>query len=391
LLAALAATGQPRQTVPAQAQLQAPPASPPSFNPLASSLKAATELERSIRDLPTVESVFTVVGARQGEPNQGTLYVKLKSDRSMTTAQVQDQVRQKLPKLAGVTTSVEDIQFVDTGGEKPVQVRIVGNDLEALNQAALDIKTRLEKISGLVDVSTTVSDNKGKEITEIRRSDGERIATISANLGQDLTIGEASDRAFAEAEAVLPPGISLKLAGDSAQSNEILQSFAGTLSLSVLCILLVLLALFRNWLESLVILLSLPLAIVGAMIGLLVARSDFGMISLIGIIFLLGLTSKNAILIVDYIKQLRRTGVNRRDAILTAVPIRLRPILMTTASTILGMLPLALGLGAGVELRAPMAIAIIGGLITSTLLSLLVVPILYDLLDNWQLQLKGKH
>jgi multidrug efflux pump subunit AcrB len=120
------------------------------------------------------------------------------------------------------------------------------------------------------------------------------------------------------------------------------------------------------------------------MVGLLVARSDFGMISLIGIIFLLGLTNKNAILIVDYIKQLRQSGMSRTEAIMEAGPIRLRPILMTTGATILGMMPLALGLGAGAELRSPMAVAIIGGLVTSTLLSLIVVPIIYDLLDDWR-------
>ena len=102
------------------------------------------------------------------------------------------------------------------------------------------------------------------------------------------------------------------------------------------------------------------------------------MVSMLGVIFLLGLTNKNAILIVDYIKQLRATGLPRREAILQAGPIRLRPILMTTAATVLGMLPLALGFGAGAELRIPMAIAIMGGLLTSTVLSLLVVPVVYD-------------
>jgi multidrug efflux pump subunit AcrB len=152
----------------------------------------------------------------------------------------------------------------------------------------------------------------------------------------------------------------------------------------VLCILLVLLVLFRSWIDTFVIFLSLPLSIVGAMVGLLIVQSDFGMVSLIGIIFLLGLTNKNAILIVDYIKQLRRSGLSRREAILEAGPVRLRPILMTTAATILGMLPIAVGWGAGAELRAPMAVAIMGGLVTSTLLSLIVVPVIYDLLDDWR-------
>jgi multidrug efflux pump subunit AcrB len=118
------------------------------------------------------------------------------------------------------------------------------------------------------------------------------------------------------------------------------------------------------------------------MLGLLIAQSDVGMISLIGVIFLLGIVNKNAILIVDYTNQLKRSGLNQREALLTAAPLRLRPIVMTTLSTILGMLPIALGWGAGAELRQPMAVAIIGGLTTSTILSLIVVPVLYSLIDD---------
>ena len=113
------------------------------------------------------------------------------------------------------------------------------------------------------------------------------------------------------------------------------------------------------------------------MLALLVTQSDFGMISLIGLIFLLGLLDKNAILLLDYANQLRDSGMKRTEAILNTGVVRLRPIVMTTFSTILGMLPIALGYGAGAELRQPMAVGIIGGLITSSLLSLIVVPVLY--------------
>ncbi|MEO1672349.1 MAG: efflux RND transporter permease subunit, partial [Cyanobacteria bacterium J06631_2] len=139
---------------------------------------------------------------------------------------------------------------------------------------------------------------------------------------------------------------------------------------------------FQRWLEPLVIGLSLPLSIVGAMLALLVTQSDFGMISLIGLIFLLGLLDKNAILLLDYANQLRDSGMKRTEAILNTGVVRLRPIVMTTFSTILGMLPIALGYGAGAELRQPMAVGIIGGLITSSLLSLIVVPVLYTLLED---------
>ncbi|WP_146008778.1 efflux RND transporter permease subunit, partial [Fischerella thermalis] len=141
--------------------------------------------------------------------------------------------------------------------------------------------------------------------------------------------------------------------------------------------------LFRSWVDPVVICISLPLALVGAMLALVVTKSDFGMISLIGFVFLLGLANKNAILIVDCINQLQDGGLSQKEAILQAGPIRLRPIMMTTVSTILGMLPIALGLGAGSELRSPMAVAIAGGLVSSTILSLIVVPVVYAVLDDW--------
>lgn len=364
---------------------------PSPLAPLSESFQVAKKLEGFVRTSPQVEKVFTIVGSREGEPNKGTLYVKLKSKRTLNTAQVQDQFRSSLPKLPGVTTSVEDIQFVDTGGEKPLQVALLGEDMKTLNRATKAVKERVQKLPGLVDVTATGGADRQGAIFEIQHLNTRRVAYVNANLGQNVTLGNATSSVVAAAKAVLPPGISLNLGGDSARSDEILGSFGTTLGLSVLCILLVLVLLFRSWSDPLAIIFSLPLSIVGAMLGLLVTRSDFGTISLIGIIFLLGLINKNAILIVDYINQLRKSGLSRTEAILKAAPIRLRPILMTTAATILGMLPLALGLGAGAELRSPMAVAIIGGLVTSTLLSLIVVPVIYTILDDWHSRIfKGK-
>lgn len=190
------------QTATAQIPQQIPP-----FNPLADSLKVGEKLDNFVRKSPQVETVFTTVGSRQGEPNKGTIYVKLKPERTISTAQLQDQFRRQLPKIPGVTTSVEDIQFVDTGGEKPVQLMIAGEDLNALNRAARDIKARLQKIPGFEDVSTTGENNRPNEIFEIERFDGQRVAVIGANLGQ-ISIGAATDRAIAQAKQVLPKGVS---------------------------------------------------------------------------------------------------------------------------------------------------------------------------------------
>jgi len=195
-------------------------------------------------------------------------------------------------------------------------------------------------------------------------------------------IGAATREIERVAPSLFPPGVSLALGGESAQAADVFGQFTLSLGLATLCVVAVLWFLFRSWQDPLVIALSLPLSGVGAMLGLFVSRTDFGMTSLLGLIFLLGLVNKNAILLVDHANQLRGRGMSLRDAILAAGPIRLRPILMTTSATILGMLPVALGFGTGAELRAPMAVAIIGGLVTSTVLSLVVVPVVYAIFDQ---------
>jgi multidrug efflux pump subunit AcrB len=368
--------GSPRPIPNPQSQL-------PISNPLDDSLQVAKKLEEVVRKSPAVATVFTTVGSREGEPNKGTLYIKLKKDRQISTAELQDQFRSSLPNLPGVTTSVEDIQFVDSGSQKPLQVSLRGNDLATLSKAAKTIKQEIEKLPGFADVTVTGEANQQDQIFQIERLNNQRVAYISANLGQNLSLGDATDKLVAEAKKVLPAGVSLDLGGDSANLNEVFGSFATTLVLSALCIVVVLILLFKSWIDPLVIGVSLPLALVGALLALLITKSDFGMISLIGFVFLLGLANKNAILLVDYINQLRQAGLERTEAILKTGVVRLRPIMMTTASTILGMLPIALGLGAGSELRSPMAVAIAGGLVSSTILSLIVVPVVYAILDDW--------
>ncbi|MBN3944051.1 efflux RND transporter permease subunit [Nostoc sp. NMS9] len=352
-------------------------------NPLNDSLEIAKKLENVVRKSSAVETVFTTVGSREGEPNKGTLYVKLKENRTITTAELQDQLRSSLPTLSGVTTSVEDIQFVDSGGQKPLQIALQGDNLQALSKAVKAIKERIQRLPGFADVTVTGETNPQGTVFQIERLNNQRVAYISANLGKDLSLGDATDKVVAEANAVLPSNVSLNLGGDSANQSKVFSSFGSTLALSALCIVVVLILLFKSWVDPLVIGVSLPLALVGAMLALLITKSDFGMISLIGFVFLLGLANKNAILLVDYINQLRNAGLDRTEAILNTGLVRLRPIMMTTASTILGMLPIALGLGAGSELRSPMAVAIAGGLVTSTILSLIVVPVVYTILDDW--------
>jgi HAE1 family hydrophobic/amphiphilic exporter-1 len=152
--------------------------------------------------------------------------------------------------------------------------------------------------------------------------------------------------------------------------------------MSVIFVYMVLASQFGSFTQPLVLMLALPLSIIGAFLALLIVHFTFDMTAMIGIILLMGLVTKNSILLVDFTNRLRDQGMPRDQALLTAGPIRLRPILMTTLSLILGMLPVALGLGAGGSFRAPMAVAVIGGLITSTLLTLILVPVAYSIVDS---------
>lgn len=366
-----------------------PPEASPSedFDPrlfvLEDAREVAAELETVVRDLPEVTSVYSIVGYR-GEPNRGKLVVQLNRDRDRDTPAIQAQLRDILPRPQGVSVSVEDIQFVEIGDAKPLQLALISNDLDRLNQAARDLAAALQDLPGLTDITTTAPSD-ADDFSQITRQSGERVAYVEANLTGETALGDATDAAVALARPLLPEGVALDLGGDSENAATVFRSFGGTLTLSVICMLVVLVLPFGRLLEPLVVGLSLPLAMAGALLALLVTQSDFGMISLIGSIFLLGLLDKNALLLMDYANQLRKLGKSRRLALLETGAVRLRPILMTTASTVLGMLPIAIGWGAGAQLRQPMAVAIIGGLIASTLLSLVVVPVLYEALeDGWE-------
>jgi HAE1 family hydrophobic/amphiphilic exporter-1 len=162
------------------------------------------------------------------------------------------------------------------------------------------------------------------------------------------------------------------------------------LLLAVIFIYMILASQFGSFLQPLAIMASLPLALIGVVAALLAWRSTLNIFSMIGFIMLMGLVTKNAILLVDFANQARARGVERAQALLQAAEIRLRPILMTTLAMVFGMLPLALGTGEGSEQRAPMGHAVIGGVIASTLLTLLVVPVLYTLLDDLAARLRRR-
>ncbi len=226
--------------------------------------------------------------------------------------------------------------------------------------------------------------------SEINRQALTREVVLSANL-DGLPLGDAMNKVRAiTARVPMAPGYRVVFTGEGEDMVETFGYMAEALVLAVIFVYLILAAQFESFIDPLAIMLSLPLSIVG-MAGMLLLTGDtINIMSLIGLIMLMGLVTKNAILLVDYAKILRRRGMSRTDAVITAGRTRLRPIMMTTLAMIFGMLPLALAIGQGAEERAPMARAVIGGLITSTMLTLLVVPVVYTLLDDFGVWVRRK-
>ncbi len=217
---------------------------------------------------------------------------------------------------------------------------------------------------------------------EIRRYDRMREVRISGGV-VDRSSGEVrSDIQLVMDSMNLPQGYNMTMVGEAEYMAESFRNIFLALALAIIFIYLVLSSQYNSFVDPLSIMMSQPLAIVGAMVSLLIFRSNFSVISMIGIVMLMGLVTKNAILLIDFAKQRRAQGMERNQALMEAGPIRFRPILMTALSTIFGVLPLALGFGSGAELRAPIARAVMGGMISSTFLTLLVIPVVYTYFDD---------
>ena len=217
---------------------------------------------------------------------------------------------------------------------------------------------------------------------EIRRSDGDRVAVVTANLaGRDLA--SVSEEIAAALHAMrLPPGFDWRIGGQRQEMETSFTSMRLAIFLAIFMVYLVMASQFESLLHPLVILFSVPFALIGLLGTLFLFGVTISIVVLIGTILLAGIVVNNAIILVDYTNQLRRRGMAKLEALQQAGRVRLRPILMTTATTVLGLAPMALGLGAGSELRRPMALVVIGGLLTSTALTLLIIPAIYSLLDR---------
>jgi len=422
--------------------------------------------------VPEVERTYGTIGANDTTVRDALVYVKLKEHSLRTRHQfaVQTDLRARLSAVAGVRTAI--IRAGDLFNGKELLVNVQGSDLVVLKKTAAELRDKVKRIPGVVDVGMTLEDDipeyrfsidrrkasdlglgagtiartvaalvGGTPVTTWESEDGDAVqvrlrlppslrenpeqigrlrlavpgaggkvrliplgevlswkvqSTPSSIARQDLSrqvviganldgvpIGTAVAKVKAAAATMtLPPGYRVTFSGEAEDMVESFRYMGEALLLAVILVFLILAAQFESFFNPLAIMMSLPLAIVGVAGMLLLTHDTLNIMTFIGLIMLMGLVTKNAILLVDYAKTLRRGGMARRDALIQAGRTRLRPIIMTTAAMVGGMLPTALGLGAGAELRAPMARAVTGGLITSTVLTLLVVPVVYTLFDD---------
>ncbi len=242
---------------------------------------------------------------------------------------------------------------------------------------------------GLVPLSLLVSTEERPALQAITRRDRERAITVYGNVAP----GHSQEEALAEVEKLsrdMPDGYRAVLGGASVAFRESMSSLLFALVLGIIVAYMVLASQFNSFLHPVTVLTILPLSIAGAAFALWIAGKSLNIFSMIGLLLLMGIVKKNSIILVDYANQARADGLGARDAMLRAGPIRLRPILMTSVATMMAALPPALGLGSGSEIRTPMAIAVIGGLIVSTVLSLLVVPAFYVTTDRLVTKFRGR-
>jgi HAE1 family hydrophobic/amphiphilic exporter-1 len=288
-------------------------------------------------------------------------------------------------QVAGVMRSIVDGDLASKfrEGERLVDIRVraseeVRSDLARLGRVYIPLMRggtiSLDQVAGLQTVSGP---------TQIRRSNRTRQIMVGANTLKGRAYSEVTEKVNAALGSLeLPKGVSYEFGGQVEQNRKMFASLGLAMAMAIIFVYMVLASQFGSFVQPLVIMLALPLSMIGAVLGLLLANKLFDMVAFIGLIMLMGLVTKNSILLIDYTNVLRRRGMKRFEAIVEAGSTRLRPILMTTLAMILGMIPVAAGIGTSSSFRAGIGYTIIGGLTSSTVLTLVVVPVVYSIVDD---------
>ena len=318
------------------------------------------------------------VGLSEQDPKDE---LKIEMDRGLAN-QLGIAVGDAAQALRVAFAGVEVGDWIDPTGEtRDVSVRLHPDDrVDASNIEHLPVAVGGNS-SMMVPLNQIATITMGKGPAQINHLDGKRTITVSANV-QGRASGEVTADALKIAKGIeFPTGYGLTLGGASRDQQEVFSEMGIALVMGIALMYLVLVMQFGSFTAPLPVMLSLPLSLIGVVVALLVTRGTLNLMSFIGVIMLMGLVAKNAILLLDCARKEEAQGVDREDALMHAGRVRLRPILMTTFALIAGMMPVAIGVGEGGEFYRPMAVAIIGGTITSTLLTLLVVPTFYDSIE----------
>ncbi|MDR6094839.1 efflux RND transporter permease subunit [Stenotrophomonas sp. SORGH_AS_0321] len=313
----------------------------------------------------TVEEGFPEIQIRFDQERAGAL--------GLTTRQIADVVVKKVRGDVATRYSFRDRKI-------DVLVRAQQGDRASVDSIRRLIvnpgSTRPVTLDAVAEVVATTGPS------EIHRADQTRVAVVSANL-RDIDLGGAMREVQAMvAEQPLGAAVGMHIGGQGEELEESARSLIFAFGLAIFLVYLVMASQFESLLHPFVILFTIPLALVGAVLALLLSGKPISVVVFIGLILLVGLVTKNAIILIDKVNQLREAGVAKHEALVEGARSRLRPIIMTTLCTLFGFLPLAVAMGEGAEVRAPMAITVIGGLLVSTLLTLLVIPVVYDLMDR---------
>jgi multidrug efflux pump subunit AcrB len=360
--------------------VEAPPGSNLEYTQLRAEAAA-----RIARAHPEVLYTYTTVGSsvpgKAPSVDQALVYVRLrpKADRSISQEELGQVLRREMAGLGGAQVSVFTSGF--GGALKSIQVQMKGTDARTLTTLAQRTPGGMPSTLPLGQVATIT---QGLGPAEIDHLDRETVVIVQANVsGRPLT-QVTRDIQSRLASLKLPPGYEITWGGETRDQAEVFTRIFTALGVAVLLMYLILVVQFGSFLDPLAILVSLPLSLIGVVLALWITRDTLNIMSLIGVILLMGIVVKNAILLIDFALWARERGEGLREALIEAGRIRLRPIIMTTLALIAGMIPVAIGHGEGADFRAPLGRAVIGGTITSTLLTLLVIPTVYEILDNFR-------
>jgi HAE1 family hydrophobic/amphiphilic exporter-1 len=342
----------------------------------------AGEMQRRMEAIPGITDVR--ISRREGQPEEDIVF-----DRERI-AELGLSVRTVAQTIQANLAGVEASRLREAGHEYPIVVRLRPEDrLNGQDLREIALRT---PAGAVVPLSSLIERSRTRGPVEIDRVDGQRVTYVSASLEGGKALGDAVEQIQASfSDLALPPGFSILFGGEYEEQQLARRDFTIAIAMALLLVYMLLAGQFERFLDPLIVMVSVPMALIGVVPALLLTGTTLNIQSVMGLVMLVGIVVNNAIVLVDAINLLRRERrMSLSDAVTEAGRLRLRPILMTTTTTVLGLLPLAVGIGAGAEIQAALARTVIGGLSESTLVTLVLVPSLYVSANGVATQLRAR-